>query len=53
MATPLWHGVDLTRMLTQGQVDWSLAGIHLVYLLVLTLVGWVWAVRRLTRRMVL
>ena len=52
-ATPLWHGVDLTRMLTQGQVDWSMAGIHLAYLLVLTVAGWLWAVRRLTRRMVL
>ena len=23
--TPLWHGVDLTRMLTLGEVDWSMA----------------------------
>lgn len=51
-ATPLWHGVDLTRMLTVGQVDWSMAGIHVAYLVVLALVGWLWAVRRLTRRMV-
>lgn len=52
-ATPLWHGVDLTRMLTQGQVDWSMAAVHVGYLLVLAVAGWLWAVRRLTRRMVL
>ena len=50
--TPLWHGVDLTRMLTLGEVDWSLAAIHVAYLVVLALAGWFWAVRRLTRRMV-
>jgi lipooligosaccharide transport system permease protein len=50
--TPLWHGVDLTRMLTVGDVDWSMAGIHVLYLSVLAVLGWFWAVRRLTRRMV-
>ena len=52
-ATPLWHGVDLTRMLTQGTIDWSMLALHLGYLSILVVVGWVWAVRRLTRRMVL
>lgn len=52
MLTPLWHGVDLTRMLTLGEVDWSMAAIHVAYLGVLALAGWFWAVRRLTRRMV-
>lgn len=51
-ATPLWHGVDLTRMLTIGQVDWSMAATHMTYLVVLAIVGWLWAIRRLTRRMV-
>jgi lipooligosaccharide transport system permease protein len=50
--TPLWHGVDLTRMLTLGDVDWSLAAIHVLYLAVLAVLGWFWAVRRLTKRMV-
>jgi lipooligosaccharide transport system permease protein len=50
--TPLWHAVDLTRMLTLGEVDWPLAAIHVTYLAVLALVGWLWAVRRLTRRMI-
>lgn len=50
--TPLWHGVDLTRMLTLGTVDWPLALVHLVYLFVLSAVGWRWSVRRLTARLV-
>jgi lipooligosaccharide transport system permease protein len=51
-ATPLWHGVDLTRMLTLGDVDWTMAAVHVGYLVVLALAGWFWAVRRLTKRMV-
>jgi lipooligosaccharide transport system permease protein len=50
--SPLWHGVDLTRMLTLGTVDAGLALVHLVYLTLLAGVGWWWAVRRLTRRLV-
>lgn len=50
-ATPLWHGVDLTRMLTLGAVDLPLLAVHVAYLAALALVGWFWAVRRLSRRM--
>lgn len=50
--TPLWQGVDLTRMLVLGQVHWGWAAIHVAYLLVCAVAGWFWAVRRLTRRMV-
>ena len=53
-ATPLWHGVDLTRMLSLDTLDASAAGTalgHVAYLVVLTALGWWWAVRRLTRRM--
>ena len=50
--TPLWHGVDLTRMLTLDRVDVSLALIHIVYLLAIMLLGYWWAGRRLTRRLV-
>lgn len=49
--TPLWHGVDLTRMLVLGHVRPGLALVHLAYLVVLSLVGWWLAVRRLDRRM--
>lgn len=49
--TPLWHGVDLTRMLVLGTVDWRLAIVHVAYLAVMTVVGWWLAVRALTRRL--
>ncbi|MCY7394986.1 MAG: ABC transporter permease [Nocardioides sp.] len=51
--TPLWHGVDLTRMLTLGTWDWPTAAVHVAYLTTLAGLGWVWAVRRLTRRMMI
>jgi lipooligosaccharide transport system permease protein len=50
-ATPLWHGVDLTRMLTLDTVDAGTALVHVVYLVVLAVLGWFWAVHRLTKRM--
>ncbi len=50
--TPLWHGVDLTRMLTLGQPDWSMVAVHVAYLLTLTVAGWFWSLRRLSRRMI-
>ena len=50
--TPLWHGVDLTRMLVLGHVDGSLAVIHLAYLGALTLGGWFLATRLLHKRLV-
>ncbi len=52
VATPLWHGVDLTRMLTTGQVDGPMLAVHVSYLTVMLVVGWWWSVRRLTRRLV-
>lgn len=51
MATPLWHGVDLTRMLTLDTVDAGTALVHVVYLAALAVLGWFWAVQRLTKRM--
>lgn len=50
--TPLWHGVDLTRMLLLGRLDPSTALVHVVYLSVLAGFGWVLAVRNLTRRLI-
>ena len=51
--TPLWHGVDLTRMLTLGTLDTGPALLHLAYLMALVGLGFWWAVRRLTKRLVL
>jgi lipooligosaccharide transport system permease protein len=50
--TPLWHGVDLTRMLVLGHVDGPLALVHVAYLAVLTAAGWWLTVRLLRRRLV-
>ena len=49
--TPLWHGVDLTRMLVLDRVDLSLAALHVAYLLMLCTVGWWLAVWRLDKRL--
>jgi lipooligosaccharide transport system permease protein len=37
--TPLWHGVNLCRSLTLGQVHVALAAVNLAYLVALTGVG--------------
>ena len=50
--TPLWHGVDLSRQLTLGDVEvWSALG-HLAYLLSFTAVGLVAAYYSYRRRLV-
>jgi lipooligosaccharide transport system permease protein len=51
-ATPLWHGVDLTRSLLLGTATPGIVAIHVAYLLALGLIGWVLAVRRLERRLI-
>jgi lipooligosaccharide transport system permease protein len=50
--TPLWHGVDLTRMLVLGTVDWWTALIHVVYLAAFAVAGYLIAVRKLEKRLV-
>ena len=50
--TPLWHGVDLTRMLVLGSVDASSALVHVLYLAVLAAAFWWLTVRLLTKRLV-
>jgi len=49
--TPLWQGVDLTRMLAVGHVHGWLALVHVVYLAVLAGGGCVLAIRALERRL--
>jgi lipooligosaccharide transport system permease protein len=48
---PLWHGVDLTRMLCLDHVDISTAVLHVVVLVVVMVPGWFVAVRTLSRRL--
>ena len=50
--TPLWQGVDLTRMLVLGHIDGSRLVVHLVYLVALAALGWWLSVVRLRKRMV-
>jgi lipooligosaccharide transport system permease protein len=50
-ATPLWHGVDLCRELTLGDVHlWRSVG-HVAYLLAFTVGGLIWAQRTYARRL--
>lgn len=49
--TPLWHGVDLSRMLTVNVIDWPLALLHVVVLTLLMILGWFLSVSGLTKRL--
>lgn len=49
--TPLWHGVNLSRMLCLDNVDWGVAVINVVVLVAVCAVGWWLAARALTRRL--
>jgi lipooligosaccharide transport system permease protein len=49
--TPLWHGVNLTRMLCLDTVDWSTAAVNAAVLVVVVVPGWWLAIRVLTRRL--
>ena len=51
-ATPLWHAVDACRAFMTGRVDVASVAVHVLYLLVWLVAGYVVAVRVLRRRMV-
>lgn len=56
MATPLYHGVELTRKVALGDAGAAATSsmpalVHVVYLVVLLVVGAVWATRRLRARL--
>lgn len=50
--TPLWHGVELTRGLVLGGLDPVLALVHVAYLSVLVIGGWLVARGTFRRRMI-
>lgn len=50
--TPLWHGVNLSRMFCIDEIDWSTAAVNVSVLLALVVVGWTWSVRGLAGRLV-
>jgi lipooligosaccharide transport system permease protein len=51
--TPIWHGVDLSRMLTLDTVSVLPALGHVAYLLAWVAAGWYLALRAFTRRLAL
>jgi lipooligosaccharide transport system permease protein len=50
--TPLWHGVNLSRMFALDHVTWWVAAVNVGVLVALTAVGWRWAVTGLEKRLV-
>jgi lipooligosaccharide transport system permease protein len=50
-ATPLWHGVDLVRALTTGDVGFASAVGHIGYLAAFAIVGFVVALRIYRRKL--
>jgi lipooligosaccharide transport system permease protein len=50
-ATPLWHGVELCRMFTLGQVHALAALGHVIYLLLFVVIGYAWALRTYAERL--
>ncbi len=50
--SPLWHAVDLSRGIVLGGLDAGLALVHVCYLALWILVGYVLAVRAFTSRLV-
>src|SRR4051794_12876923 len=50
--TPLWQGVNLSRMFALDHVIWWQAGVNVAVLVLLTVAGWFWAVSGLEKRLV-
>jgi lipooligosaccharide transport system permease protein len=50
--TPLWHGVNLSRMFSVDVIDWPVAALNTAVLVGLLVVGWFWSVSGLTKRLV-
>ena len=50
--SPLWHGTELARVFSYGYEEpiW-LTVVHVVYLVVLVVIGWAWARRIAVRRL--
>lgn len=49
--TPIWHGVELTRMCTTGDWRAAAAAVHVLYLAVLVVLGWFLARRAFRDRL--
>jgi lipooligosaccharide transport system permease protein len=49
--TPIWHGVNLTRMLTTGQLHPAMAVLNLAYVSAFLVAGWVYSVTGFRQRL--
>ncbi len=49
--TPLWHGVNLSRMFALDNVTWWQVAVNVAVLTVIAVLGWFWSVSGLTKRM--
>jgi lipooligosaccharide transport system permease protein len=50
--TPLWHGVNLSRMFALDHVTWWVAAVNVGVLVALCVAGWFWSVTGLRKRLV-
>jgi lipooligosaccharide transport system permease protein len=50
--TPLWHGVNLSRMFALDNVTWWIAAVNVAVLASLCTVGWFWSVSGLQKRLI-
>lgn len=50
-ATPLWHGVELARDAVNQRMEWRATAVHLAYLSLFVVVGWLSARRTFAKRL--
>ncbi len=50
-ATPLWHGVELARDAVNQRMEWRTTVVHLAYLTVFVVIGWLSARRTFAKRL--
>ncbi len=50
-ATPLWHGVELTRNAVNEQLEWDSTAVHVGYLSLFVVLGWLSARRSFAKRL--
>ena len=49
--TPIWHGVELCRDSVNGRLEWGTTLVHVAYLSLFALVGWLIAGRTFAKRL--
>jgi len=49
--TPIWNGVELCRDSVNGELEWDTAIVHVAYLLLFAVVGWLFAARTFAKRL--